>query len=534
MISFDITDRNIRIIRGNESSGRIKIVASVNIAVDEGVITNGIVRDMQKVVSLISMGLRSKNIKDKEAVISISSNLVMFKELHVPKAKPVQFKQMVKNQMQQAMNTADEHCVSFTVAGDYDNNGQMETKVLANACPKDVIDGYCRVFGMLGLTIKSVSVSCNCISKIVLSDPQNLRRMPFLLVQIDPYFININLYENGQLSFSRFASISPDDYEDKNDYVFQAVNENIFRMLQFQRSRSRQVIQNVIFYGDTRDYMRLANALEQMDISTSQLRIPDGLSGYGNLEFSLYANAIGAMYKRRKDDDTTNLLVGEGKISSRGLPIAKVTKGNTDVLPLFALIASAAVVAVGFVGISSLKQAKLSEIRKIDEYINSQEIQDQIAEIDKKQVMCDKLKQYNTKCGSLKELYNTHPQIDKTTFETILAVIGGNVKIAYQDGVMSGEIKSDNINVANSAIQKFYESGLYDNIVYNGYKSADNDTQGTAAPAEGELTSSSTGKYTSEFALQLKSPKQLEKEKEEKDKAEGHAEVENAESGDKK
>ena len=122
--------------------------------------------------------------------------------------------------------------------------------------------------------------------------------MPLLAVQIDNTFLSLNLYENGQLAFSRFATISPEDYDNSEDYVFEAVNENIFRMLQFQKSRNpEELIENVVFYGDTREYVRLTNALEQMDISTSIINVPPQIHGYENLEFSLYANAIGAMFR---------------------------------------------------------------------------------------------------------------------------------------------------------------------------------------------------------------------------------------------
>jgi type IV pilus assembly protein PilM len=152
-------------------------------------------------------------------------------------------------------------------------------------------------------------IGCNCITKVLLADTKVKSKMPLLAVQIDPNFISLNLYENNQLSFSRFASISPEDYDDSDDYVFEAVKENIFRMLQFQRSKAgSDPIENVIFYGDTREYERLTNELEKMGIRTSVISVPPQIHGYENLEFSVYANAIGAMFKRNKENERINLL----------------------------------------------------------------------------------------------------------------------------------------------------------------------------------------------------------------------------------
>ena len=133
--------------------------------------------------------------------------------------------------------------------------------------------------------------------------------MPMLVVQVDPNFVSLNLYEDNQLSFARFASIDAVDYDNSEDYVYEAVNENIYRMIQFHKSRNPEnPIQNVVFYGDTTEYIRLTNALEGMDISTSLLGVPNNISGYENIEFQAYANAIGAMFRSNKDTDRINLL----------------------------------------------------------------------------------------------------------------------------------------------------------------------------------------------------------------------------------
>lgn len=79
--------------------------------------------------------------------------------------------------------------------------------------------------------------------------------MPLLTVQLDNNFLSINLYDDSKLAFSRFTNIDPSDYGFASDYMTQAVNENIFRMLQFQKTRSSDLqIENVIFYGDLKKY----------------------------------------------------------------------------------------------------------------------------------------------------------------------------------------------------------------------------------------------------------------------------------------
>ena len=321
MLSFDITDRNIRIIKGAESNGKVRISSAATLNLEEEVIVNGHVRDVPRLATLINQVLRTNKMPDKEAIVSISSNMTIFKELHIQKAEKQQdFMKMVRAEMAAALGIDDSYSVSYIVVGDSDQN-QGSVKVLATACPYEVVDCYKRVFNMLQINLRSVMIGCNCITKVLLADTKVKSKMPLLAVQIDNNFISLNLYENGQLSFSRFASISAEDYDDSEDYVFEAVNENIFRMLQLQKSKSgSDPIENVVFYGDTHEYVRLTNELEKMGIRTSIINVPPQVHGYENLEFSSYANAIGAMFKRNKDTERINLLetdtVNNNKIKS--------------------------------------------------------------------------------------------------------------------------------------------------------------------------------------------------------------------------
>lgn len=522
MLSFDITDRNIRVIKAKETGERIKIYSSVNIELEDGLVTNGYIKNITQVATKINEGLKSKNIKEKEAVVSISSNLIMFKELHIPNAKPAQFKTMVQNQMQNALNASDEHSISYTIAGNVEQGGKSEAKVLANACPKDVVDGYRRVFSMLSISLKFVSVSCNCISRLVLSDPKVSSKMPMLLVQIDPHFININVFENNQLSFSRFASISPDDYDDKSDYVYQAVNENIYRMLQFQRSRSSGNIKNVVFYGDTSEFIRLTNSLEQIEVTASLLNVPMNLSGYENLEFSLYANSIGAVYLNKKDFDCANLLGSDAGTTNQ------VTVSSQAVgLQVGGAFLAAAVLCGGiYAGVAIAGKATQSEINKIDAHINSPEIQEKIAKADKENAMFTKLTDYKTKVLNIKKAHDSNPEICTEVRDDIDKCIeGGAVKeFGYEAGIVTVKVTSTDLTFPALFTQKLYELEKYDNITYVGYESQEEeDAAGGQAqqqivdPVTGEVIGTvavkTNGSYDAEISFQMRNPLDAKDEK---------------------
>ncbi len=495
MLSFDITDRNIRVIKGTESGGgKIKIQSSTDIKIEEGLISNGYIKDIAQMATIINSGLKQRNIKDKDAVISISSNLIVFRELYIPKDKATKLKTLVQLEMQRNVTVNDEQSIAYTVIGDVEKDGKTMTKVLANAVPKNVVECYRRVFSMLNIQLKSVSVSCNCISRVLLSDGNVSSKMPLFLVQIDPNFININVFEHGQLSFSRFASISPDDYDDKSDYVFQAVTENLYRMFQFQRSRSGENVSDVVFYGDTSEFIRLTNSLEQMDVKASLLKVPPMLSGYENLEFSLYANAIGAMYQRPKEDETSNLLTTDatmGQSADSGTKSAKaqkkdVTAGQVLGTLFGGLFAGAAVIGIAWAIISPvLTGMKEREIKRIDAYIES--VQPELAEIDKRQAMIDKLNTFKGKIETAKTGVESYPIFNTEAFVKILECSEGVQgvqlnKFAFgEDGIITLEYSSESTSMPSIVAGKFVEQDFFDNVTYEGFESEDNEDEDNGA-----------------------------------------------------
>ena len=71
MLSFDITDRNIRVVRGVEANGKIKINSAATLNLEEGLIQNGYVRDIPNVATMINGVLKRNKMPDKEAIVSI-------------------------------------------------------------------------------------------------------------------------------------------------------------------------------------------------------------------------------------------------------------------------------------------------------------------------------------------------------------------------------------------------------------------------------------------------------------------------------
>ncbi|MBE6850267.1 MAG: pilus assembly protein PilM [Ruminococcus sp.] len=494
MLSFDITDRNIRIIRGTESNGKIKISAAATLNLDEAIIVNGYVNDINRVAMMLNNVLKQNNMPDKEVIVSISSNQTVFKELLIPPTtKESEFMKNVRHELQMQINIDDSYSVGYLIVGEPEETetGERMQKILATACPYDVVDCYKRIFHMLGLNLKSIMIGCNAITKVLLADVKVKSLMPLLAVQIDSNFISLNLYENNQLSFSRFASIDPDDYDDPDDYVFEAVNENIYRMLQFARSRGSESIDNVVFYGDITVspnlYNRLVDEMAENDISVSQLNVPPQIHGYQNLEFSVYANAVGAMFKRNKITEHVNLLETEGAVSSM-IKKSKDGKGGGALLVVALLVSLVAV--LGTYGVLAIADAKVkSDTVKLQAQIDSPETAAKRQQYQDLLALRERVNTYSALIKNTSDAFKTQPVLTRECFNavdealaTVVTDVGTITKakigtFTFEEGQVSIPIEFETTDALSqkypAALVKYlydkYGNKLFTNVEYVGY-----------------------------------------------------------------
>ncbi len=462
MLSFDITDRNIRVVKGTESNGKIKISSAANLNVEENLIVNGHVKDVPNVATLINAVLKTHKMPDKEAIVSISSNLTIFKEMNVAKVKTQDLQKVVKQQMQAELNLDDSYSVSYIIVGDAEDTegGEPAYRILATACPYEIVNSYREVFKLLGISLRSVMIGCNCITKVLLADTKIRSKMPLLAVQIDNNFISLNLYEQGSLSFSRFASIDAADYGYSDDYVFEAVNENIFRMLQFHRSRNTgETIENVIFYGDTHEYVRLTDELEKLDLKTSLINVPPQIHGHENLEFSLYANAIGAMFKRNKDTEKINLL--ETDLGS--IVRSKVKNDNSGNIVLLGALAAALLIVGGtYLGFHLKNKSIEKDITEAQDFIDSADTKKKLDDITELEGKRDMAISYETRIQNARAAYDSQPVILGSKFD-ILRTTAINVweKKLYEgkeDDKINGVIEYHGYSNGNLSVDLYIDA----------------------------------------------------------------------------
>lgn len=467
MLSFDISDRQINIVKGDNSANKIRIEKSLSVAVPEDMIMNGEVINLSGLAELLLTNLKAEVMMDKEAVVTFSSSNIVFKELVVPKAKGNEFLSMVQNQMQQEMGITDEYSISYTIVGEAGEDNPGSVKVLATACPSSVVEAYRKLFNIMSISLRSVNISCNSISRIVLAEKSNLEKMPLLVCQIDDNFLGLILFENGQMAFARYEPISEEDYESE-EYLTEAISENIFRMEQFNKARGGPGLDNVVLYGKIDDYIKLVDALDSLDVKASVLGVPSQITGYENFEFTVFANAIGALYKRNKQTERINLLEVDTATGKSG--------GGGSGMALTAAVA--AVISVAVIGavtlVANLREASIQ--KDIDQtQVQIDKCNETIAKNQKLHDYLVTINEYKTYVDTAKSNLDSLPVVKQQIFDKIEEKLGSDITYtSFSYSINKGTVVITDVKLkeqqnANDFVKEIIEMDYFADVTYNGY-----------------------------------------------------------------
>ena len=208
MLSLDFTDRQVKIVRGSLSGSKIRIIQVVSLELVEGLIENGFVADVPMLASEILESLRANDIKEKEVVAEIGSGLILHKELVIPKPKNMNNSFVIETMIQNNMNLNNEYNITFNIVEEtVDENNNPMVRLMATAVPQRLVDGYIKLFSHLGIALKGLYVSTNCISRLVQNNSNLASLMPLMMVEVESDFISINLYDDSRVLLSRRVSV---------------------------------------------------------------------------------------------------------------------------------------------------------------------------------------------------------------------------------------------------------------------------------------------------------------------------------------
>ena len=485
MLSIDITDRQIKLVRGVHSGNKIRVQDADMRELTLGMVSNGYITDVPMVAAELNDIIKTKGITEKDAIVSITSSSIVYKEMLIPKPKSIKNTAAIEAMIQANMGVSKEFNISFTIAGETEDEEKNKLiKIIATACPQRLVDGYVRLFSHIGLSLKGVNIANNSVTRLIINTPKMAERMPMLLIQIDKGFLNMNLYEDNQIVFSRYFNIDPSDYDNAPDYVIRALSDNLFRMIQFIKSRKgAKPLKEIMFYGDTGNFIELSNAISSFNVPVHVLAAPSTVITMTEIDFTKYANAIGAIYRRNKDLEHINLLEATS---------AKESKGMNGYLMALGGACVGAVVLIGAItiGLSAINGSIQGQVSELQEQINNPSLQKDIAIVTNRESMLTGFQSYNDNVGSTSQLFNYMPKaqsyvIDKLK-EPIDSVTGDKIELDLYEVTLSeysvtatfmGRSNGDPTPIPAAYVEKLtndvktkYGDSYFQNVSYSGFQ----------------------------------------------------------------
>ena len=416
MLSIDITDRKIKLVRGVHAGNKIRVQDADMRELTLGMVSNGYITDVPMVAAELNDIIKTKGITEKDAIVSITSSSIVYKEMLLPKPKSIKNTAAIEAMIQANMGVSNEFNISYTIAGEAEDEEKNKLiKIIATACPQRLVDGYVRLFSHIGLSLKAVNISNNSVTRLIVNIPKMAERMPMLLIQIDQGFLNMNLYEDNQIVFSRYFNIDPSDYDNAPDFVVRAVYDNLFRMIQFIKSRKgSKPLKEIMFYGDTGNFIELSNAISSFNVPVHVLAAPSTVITMTEIDFTQYANAIGAIYRRNKDLEHINLLEATS---------AKESKGMNGYLMALAGACVGAVALVGAItiGIAAVDGSIRGQITEVQNQIQAPALQADLKVVSDREAMLSGFQTYIENAGSTSTLFNYMPKVQSYVYDKIKA-----------------------------------------------------------------------------------------------------------------
>ena len=336
VLSIDIGAHSIKLVEGKLEKRLINVDKLVKIDTPKGAILDGEIINEDIVVDSLKRAISENDIKAKNVIFTTNSSKIINREIEIPLVSPEELETVIKFEIQQYLPiNLDDYIIQYLIIDEVLVEGKKKFKVNVTAFLEKMAYSYYKVINKLELTPLALDVNYNAINKLAnFSGYKSSNKYGSVaFVDIGATSINISIFKNGKLAFTRMIKINGnriDNYlqeekdisikstesvnieevnildgkEKLNLLVRRAVDElleEIERILNFYNNKFSGEIQKIYLYGGRSKLNNLVNYVnERVEIKVELLdSIKDLKLSDKNKKESLneYLNAIGAIIR---------------------------------------------------------------------------------------------------------------------------------------------------------------------------------------------------------------------------------------------
>ncbi|AGX42157.1 type IV pilus assembly protein PilM [Clostridium saccharobutylicum] len=220
VIAFDIGSTTIKIVDGMYYKNDLTIDKYITVQTPKGAVIDGEIKKEQKLYDKLNKVLKENNIKARDAICTTNSTLIINREILIPKVEKEEMDTVIRYEIQQYLPiNLEDYILQETILGEEQINEVKKLNVRVIAYPEKIARGYYNILSKLNLKPYALDVNYNAVNKFInFTDINNEYEYnsedSVAFIDMGASFIDVNIYKNGQLDFTRIIKAGGNDIDE--------------------------------------------------------------------------------------------------------------------------------------------------------------------------------------------------------------------------------------------------------------------------------------------------------------------------------
>lgn len=288
VVAFDMGSSMIKIVEGIYYKKDLVIDKYITVATPKDSIIDGEIKKEEELYSKLNRVLIENNIRAKDATCTTNSTLIINREILIPKVNNDEIDTVVRYEIQQYLPiNLEDYILQVIILGEQSVDGTDKLNVRVIAYPEKIARGYYNLLLKMNLKPYALDVNYNAVNKFINHTGINSEfeykfEDSVAFIDMGADFIDVNIYKNGQLDFTRIIKDGGNDidqillqrvevksnelkeYKEKNInlkdeldpltiYVKEIIDdwiEKIEKIIQFYKNRNiGNEVSNIVIFG---------------------------------------------------------------------------------------------------------------------------------------------------------------------------------------------------------------------------------------------------------------------------------------------
>lgn len=439
-----ISDKELQIANGKRS-GKLKRL--IIIPIPEGVVTNGIINDIEQLCSII-LSLKFKFIKTK---LILDNIYVITKRLEIPRLNKKQIEMVVRSELADALDSFDELVYNYSLH-------EKNRVLLCCAIERKIIDSYKQLFDMCNIKLNSIDIGINGLIKFT-QTVSNLKKKTFVINVVRDENILSLLFENNSYVLSTRLRLNNTD-----DEMIDELYNKLSSLIQFNKAQKTEFELTASYYCGLSD-MQLEK-LNQLVENNMHIGNLNGMFKFKTLfDWSSVIYLMTGCYTIKHD---VNFLI------TRAAPKLK----RVSIRNVFATFATTFLVLIGGMYYAYLfreNESLIEKIKRTEISVNDSSFKNSYTEALANSNQLDLSNTILTSTQKINDSISKTPVINSIKFNKIFAACEKNVSISALEFSANDKTLKLTANAINASdvtnfMSRLKTLGIFTDVNYPGYK----------------------------------------------------------------